>query len=122
MRIEISDDERKRIKKQKRINEYIEKIKISRDPLDNNTFWIHSGSSSKVYMVYFSIQKQKFLCDCMHFALKQTDCIHITTIKFYIKFFVYAQTSEQVKRTEKPITRLQTFSSRENLVRDKLIE
>ena len=111
--IYISEDEKNRIKKQRRINKYLANVQVSRDRFDPNSYYVRSGSTNKNYLVYFSIQKQKFLCDCIHYALKQTECIHIKTIKSYNEFLAYTRASE-IARIEKPIIHSRTYSLRTN--------
>ena len=35
----------------------------------------------QTYNVYFSIRKQRYLCTCKWFAIKQTECSHIKKVK-----------------------------------------
>ena len=54
---------------------------VAEDPEEGGYIVKSNTNQYKTYNVYFSIRKQRYLCTCRWFAIKQTECSHIKKVK-----------------------------------------
>ena len=55
------------------------KMKDDITKVDEVTYYV-KGSQPEPYMVFFSINKNQWLCDCMDFVMGNANCKHISKI------------------------------------------
>jgi hypothetical protein len=54
---------------------------VAEDPEEGGYIVRSNTNQNQTYNVYFSIRKQRYLCTCKWFAIKQTECSHIRKVK-----------------------------------------
>ena len=54
---------------------------VAEDPEEGGYIVKSNTNQNRTYNVYFSIRKQRYLCTCKWFAIKQTECSHIKQVK-----------------------------------------
>lgn len=53
-----------------------------------------SVESNETHEVIYRIRQNKFMCDCKHFALKNTHCSHILAVRLLMENAVYNQSQK----------------------------
>jgi hypothetical protein len=56
-------------------------VAVAEDPEEGGFIVKSNTNKNLTYNVYFSIRKQRYLCTCKWFAIKQTECSHIRKVK-----------------------------------------
>jgi len=55
-------------------------VAVAEDPEEGGYIVKSNTNQNLTYNVYFSIRKQRYLCTCKWFAIKQTECSHIRKV------------------------------------------